>query len=128
MLSLIAALTLQTAAPHVIPDGGRISEERKCFTLSMTRDGQTRPIGLTWQTIERDTVDGRPVLRVVVHQSVNGGAFDMRDEFLLEAATLRPISLINTRQGQVHVRATYGPIASRVRPSPTVSPPLSTCP
>ena len=109
MLSLLAALALQIAAPTVVPDGGRISEERKCFTLSMTRDGASRPIGVTWQTIERDTVAGYPVLRVVVHQSVNGGAFDMRDEFLLEAANLRPISLINTRQGQVHVRLAYGP-------------------
>lgn len=109
MLTLLAALALQTAAPAVVPDGGRLSEERKCFTLTMTRDGASRPIGVTWQTVERDTVEGRPVLRVVVHQSVNGGAFDMRDEFLLEAASLRPISLVNTRQGQVHVRLAYGP-------------------
>lgn len=109
MLSLFAVLALQTAEPTVVPDGGRLSEERKCFTLSMTRDGASRPIGVTWQTIERDTVDGHPVLRVVVHQSVNGGAFDMRDEFVLEAASLRPISLVNRRQGQIHVRLTYGP-------------------
>ena len=107
MLSLIAALTLQTAAPAVVPDGGRISEEAKCFTLTMTRDGASRPIGVTWQTIERDTVGSRPVLHVVVHQSVNGGAFDMRDDFLLDAASLRPIALENTRQGQVHVRVRY---------------------
>jgi hypothetical protein len=109
MLTLIAALALQTAAPTAVPDGGRLSEERKCYVLSMTRAGASTPVGVTWQTTERDTVDGHPVLRVVVHQSVNGGAFDMRDEFVLEAASLRPMSLVNTRQGQVHVRATYGP-------------------
>lgn len=109
MLSLFAALAFQTAAPAVVPDGGRLSEEAKCYTLAMARDGVSRPIGVTRQTIERDTVDGRPVLRVVVHQSVNGGAFDMRDEFLLEAASLRPLSLVNSRQGQVHVRLTYAP-------------------
>ena len=109
MLPLLAVLALQTAAPTVLPDGGRLSEERKCFTLAMSRDGASRPVGVTWQTVERDTVEGRPVLRVVVHQSVNGGAFDMRDEFVLEAASLRPISLVNTRQGQVHVRLAYGP-------------------
>ncbi|WP_309627019.1 hypothetical protein [Brevundimonas sp.] len=109
MLTLLAALALQTAAPTVVPDGGRLSEERKCFVLATTRDGASRPIGVTWQTVERDTVDGQPVLRIVVHQSVNGGAFDMRDAFVLEAASLRPISMINTRQGQVHVRLAYGP-------------------
>ena len=109
MLTLFAALALQTAAPTDLPDGGRVSEERKCYVLSMTRNGASRPIGVTWQTIERDTVEGHPVLRVVVHQSVNGGAFDMRDEFVLEAASLRPVSLVNTRQGQIHVRLAYGP-------------------
>ena len=107
MLTLLAAMALQSAAPTVVPDGGRISEEAKCFTLTMNRDGASRPIGVTWQTIERDTVGGRPVLHVVVHQSVNGGAFDMRDDFLLDAASLRPIALENTRLGQVHVRVRY---------------------
>ena len=109
MLTLIAALAVQTASPAVLPDGGRLSEEAKCFTLTMTREGASRPVGVAWQTIERDTVAGRPVLRIVVHQSVNGGAFDMRDEFLLDAASLRPIALENTRQGQVHVRVRYEP-------------------
>ena len=109
MLSLIAALALQTAAPTTIPDGGRLSEERQCYVLSMTRGEVSRPMGVTWQTVARETIDGRPVLKVVVHQSINGGAFDMRDVFVLDAATLRPLSLVNTRQGQVHVRATYGP-------------------
>lgn len=109
MLSLVAALALQTALPTALPDGGRLSEEAKCYTLSLNRDGTPTPIGVTWQTTERDTIDGRAVLRVVVHQSVNGGRFDMKDAFVLDAVDLRPISLVNTRQGQVHVRATYGP-------------------
>ena len=108
MLSLFAALALQTAAPTVLPDGRRLSEDRQCYVLSMTRGEVSRPMGVTWQTVTRDTIDGRPVLRIVVHQSINGGAFDMRDVFVLDAATLRPISLVNTRQGQVHVRANYG--------------------
>lgn len=109
MLSLIAALALQTAAPTVLPDGGRLSEERKCYVIARNRDGASTPVGVTWQTTERDTIDGQPVLRVVVHQSAAGGRFDMRDVFVLEAANLQPILLVNTRQGQVHVRATYGP-------------------
>jgi hypothetical protein len=59
--------------------------------------------------VARETEDGRPVLRIVVHQSVNGGAFDMRDVFTLDAATLRPLRLENTRKGVTHIRAVYGP-------------------
>jgi hypothetical protein len=106
MITLALMLALQTVAS---PDGGRLSEERVCYTLSMNRGGTETPVGVTWQTIARDTVDGRPVLRVRVHQSVNGGAFDMRDDFVLDAATLRPISLVDTRKGEVHVRLTYTP-------------------
>lgn len=106
MIALALAAALQTPAT---PDGGRLSEERVCYTLNLNRNGIETPVGVTWQTIERDTVDGRPVLRVRVHQSVTGGAFDMRDDFVLDAATLRPISLVNTRKGEVHVRLTYGP-------------------
>ncbi len=107
MLSLIAALALQFAQPVAAPDGTRLSEERKCYVLSMSRGGASRPIGVTWQTVERRTIDGRSVLRIVVHQSVNGGAVDMRDVFLLDAASLRPITFENTRHGKVHVRVRY---------------------
>ncbi|MBU1384585.1 MAG: DUF3108 domain-containing protein [Alphaproteobacteria bacterium] len=109
MLSLLFALApalLQDRA--AVPDGARLAEGGTCYTLSMTRGEVTRPIGVTWQSVARTLRDGRPVLEIVVHQSVNGGAFDMRDEFVLDAATLRPISLTNRRKGEVHVRAAYG--------------------
>lgn len=93
----------------VPPDSGRLAEGQACYTINMTRGEASRPIGVTWQSVRRSTRDGRPVLEVVVHQSVNGGAFDMRDEFVLDAADLRPISLVNRRHGQVHVRVDYGP-------------------
>lgn len=108
MLSLLIALTpalLQD--PGGLPDGARLAEGGACYTLSMTRGEVTRPIGVTWQSVERTTRDGRPVLEIVVHQSINGGAFDMRDEFVVDAATLRPVSLTNRRKGEVHVRAAY---------------------
>lgn len=109
MLSLIAALALQTSAATTGPDGGRLSEEAKCFTLSMAGGRVSRPVGVTWQSVERDTVDGHPALRVVVHQRIADGSLDMRDEFLLDAASLRPLSLQNTRDGQIHVRLRYEP-------------------
>lgn len=108
MLSLLIALAAAPAQePAAVPDGGRLAEGGACYTLNMTRDGVSRPIGVTWQTVGRTVRDGRPVLEIVVHQSVNGGAFDMRDEFVVDAATLRPIALTNRRKGQVHVSLLY---------------------
>jgi hypothetical protein len=107
LLTALAALSL-TQDPAAVPDGARLAESRTCYTLNMTRDGVSRPIGVTWQTVERAERDGRPVLEIVVHQSINGGAFDMRDAFVVDAATLRPLSLINRRKGQDHVTLAYG--------------------
>ncbi|CAN5345214.1 hypothetical protein BH09PSE1_BH09PSE1_26100 [soil metagenome] len=107
MIALLAMLALQT--PTAIPDGSRLPDSRSCYTLNITRGTESRPIGIVWQTVTRDVEDGKPVLRVVVHQSVNGGAFDMRDIFTLDAATLRPLRLENTRKGVTHISATYGP-------------------
>lgn len=108
MLSLLIALApalVQT--PAATPDGARLAESRTCYTLNMTRDGASRPIGVTWQTVERADRDGRAVLEIVVHQSINGGAFDMRDAFVVDAATLRPLSLVNRRNGEDHVTLAY---------------------
>lgn len=104
MLELMMALAQDPAA---VPDGRQLAEGQTCYTLNMTREAVTRPIGVTWQSVERTQRDGRPVLDVVVHQSVNGGAFNMRDEFVLDATTLRPIALTNRRNGAVHVRLAY---------------------
>lgn len=89
------------------PDATLIRDDRACYTINMVRDGAETPIGITWQTIEHVDAEGRPGLRVVVHQSVNGGAFDMRDTFLLDAETLRPIRLENDRKGERHVTLDY---------------------
>lgn len=107
MIALLAGLLLG-ASQGPAPDGSRIHEDRACYTITMNRGGIETPMGVTWQTIERATVGGRAVLRVVVHQRVAGGAFDMRDAFLLDAATLRPIRLENDRKGERHVTLTYG--------------------
>lgn len=126
MLSLLIALApalVQT--PVAVPDGARLAESRTCYTLNMTRDGVSRPVGVTWQTVERTERDGRPALEIVVHQSINGGAFDMRDTFVVDAATLRPLSLVNRRNGEDHVTLAYGDdriTGRRVGPDGAVQP------
>ena len=47
MLELLVALT-QTP----LLDGGLIHDNRACYTISMTRDGVSTPVGVTWQTVE----------------------------------------------------------------------------
>lgn len=98
---------LTTLIQQPLLDGSLIHDDRACYTINMTRDGASMPVGVTWQTIDHIQSDGRPVLRVVVHQSVNGGAFDMRDTFTLDAATLRPIRLENDRKGHRHITLDY---------------------
>lgn len=108
MLTLILALAPVLAqTPAALPDGRRLAEGQACYTLTMRQGDVSQPVGVTWQRIRRSERDGRPVLEIVVHQLVNGGAFDMRDEFVVDAATLRPLSLVNRRNGAVHVRAEY---------------------
>lgn len=104
MIELLATLI---EAPRL--DGALIRDDRACYTISRTLDGTSTPVGVTWQTIEHVQLNGQAVLRVVVHQSVNGGAFDMRDTFTLAADTLRPIRLENDRKGQRHVTLDYAP-------------------
>jgi len=89
------------------PNGALISASETCYSISRTRDGETRLIGATWQSIERDQLDGVDVLRVVVHQRGTGGRFDMRDSFVLRASDLRPIAFENTRNGALHVSLRY---------------------
>ena len=100
---------LALAGGDPMPDGGQVRDDRACYTISMTRDGTSMPMGVTWQTIEHGDLAGQPVIRIVVHQSIRGGAFQMRDAFTLDAATLQPIRLENTRNGQPHVTLDYGP-------------------
>ena len=108
MLALMMATTLLSGSPQApaVPDGRRLDPYEACYTINMTRDGQARPIGVTWQSLRRGEQDGRAIWTVVVHQKV-GDRFDMRDVFTLDAETLRPLRLVNTRNGQTHVVATY---------------------
>lgn len=113
LISLLALLSPQTPAP----EGARLPDYDACYTISRTRDGVSQPIGVAWQTVEHGRRDGRPVVLVTVHQSIANGAFDMRDDFVLDGSTLRPLSLLNRRNGQTHVELSYE--EGRVRGSRT---------
>lgn len=103
ILTLAAALTLAA------PDGRRLHEDHACYTLYRQQGDQKTPMGVTTQSLVKEIRAGRPVWRIVVHQRVGGGRFDMRDEFLLDGETLRPLTLVNTRKGETHVTLSYTP-------------------
>ena len=102
MLAFVFAAALATATP----DGTRVPTGTWCYDLSATKAGQAQVVGHVFQSVERATHAGKPALKVVVHQRM-GAKFDMRDEFLLDAATLRPFEMTNTRFGKPHVRDVY---------------------
>jgi hypothetical protein len=120
MLMLLAALAADPTAPF---DGARLEAGETCSTISMTREGETRTLGTTRQTVERTTENGREALHIVVHQAV--GPRTIHDDFVLDAATLRPLRFENQRNGAVHVRATYGAdriTGEMVQPDGTTTP------
>lgn len=107
--ALIAlALQIQPFPADALPDGARLEEGQMCYTLAIDRDGSTRPIGRSFQVVRRDSFEDRPVLWVLVHQQLQNGAFDVRDEFVLEPADLRPIRYVGRRNGTVRVDLSYG--------------------
>lgn len=89
------------------PDAALIPDGEACYSINRTQNGETRLIGATWQSVKRERLDGVDVLRVVVHQRGVGGRFDMRDNFVLRASDLQPLSFENTRAGALHVALTY---------------------
>lgn len=97
MALLLGCGTAQAGSPAIQaePDGSLLSKSRQCF--EMLRGSPDGPVvfGHTLQTIEAAEHDGEAAWRIVVHQKGAGGSFDMRDEFLLHADNLLPISLHN---------------------------------
>ncbi|UHQ18761.1 hypothetical protein LVB87_11265 [Lysobacter sp. KIS68-7] len=103
---LALALTAALAAATPAPQGDRLPEGTWCYAITASKDGATQTVGHTFQSIERTTHDGKPALKVVVHQRM-GAKFDLRDTFLLDAATLRPFEVASARFGKPHVRDVY---------------------
>lgn len=100
-------LSLLLLALGASPSAAPIQDSETCYAINHRVDGETRPIGVTWQSVKHDRLDGVDVLKVVVHQRGVGGRFDMRDAFVLRADTLRPITFENTRNGALHVSLRY---------------------
>ena len=103
MLTLILAAAVAAA----MPQGDRLQPGRQCYDITMRKGEASQVIGHAFQSIERVRHDGKPAWQIVVHQRM-GAKFDMRDTFLLDATTLRPFELSNTRFGKPHVRDVYG--------------------
>ena len=101
-----SALVGQSTA-QVTPNGTLLALGQYCYTMTAFRDGTTKPIGVTFQSISRMQVQGVDVLAIVVHQHMYSGKFDMRDSFLLRRDNLLPIRLDTDRNGSPHVHLDY---------------------
>ena len=99
----LAAQSAQTT----VPDGTRLKLGEFCYTMTAVKDGDAKPIGVTYQSVSREQVGGVDALAVVVHQHMYSGKFDMRDSFLLRRTDLRPIQLDTDRDGAPHVHLEY---------------------
>ena len=86
VVAAASAVVVSPKASHLRPGG-------QCFTI--TRGGTA--VGKTWQEIRSIRAEGRRAWDVVVHQRQDDGSFDMRDHFVLDHATLRPITLDSQR-------------------------------
>ena len=102
MLAIFLTAALATATP----DATRLPEGTWCYALTATKDGASHTVGHTCQSLAHTTHDGKPAVEIVVHQRM-GAKFDMRDVFVLDAKTLQPFELSNTRFGKPHVRDVY---------------------
>lgn len=106
MIALTLALLAQDLS--VSPDGTRLQVGETCYLMTVTRNGEVAPFGRTYQRVDRETVGGREVLSVIVHQEVQNGAVSLRDSFVLDSSTMLPISFTSQRNGQRHVSLEYG--------------------
>jgi hypothetical protein len=104
MLPVVLAAAL---SPQI--EGARLHPDEACYAIYAPKSGVETVIGATRQTLRRETLDGRPVWRVIVHQHLNDGHFDLRDELILDGATLRPIRLETTANGRPHAHLDYSP-------------------
>lgn len=105
-LSVVALSALLGASGEL--KGQRLPEGASCYVISSNRSGQAEPIGVTFQTVRRGVSAGRSVLFVSVRQRAANGRFDMRDDFVLDAKSLRPVSLTNRSKGVVRAEVSYG--------------------
>src|SRR5687768_6862598 len=101
-LSLLLATAVGT-----IPAGDRLQAGAWCYDVIKSDEGTSQAIGRTRQTVRYATMQGRRVVEVVVDQRM-GRQFALKDTFVLEPDTLRPIELFSEKSGNPHVRSRYG--------------------
>jgi len=94
-------------SPAIVPDGSVLVLGDSCYTITAKQDGTEQPIGLVFQSVQRQEVNGVEALAIIVHQHLSNGKFDMRDSFLLRRSDLRPIRLDTNRNGAPHVHLDY---------------------
>lgn len=94
-ITVLAALFLAAgpADPLIVPDGKRLVPGTQCFAIE--RGGER--IGDTTQSLAPEEIDGKPVWRIIIHQTLRNGRFALRDEFVVARDTLRPITLTSVR-------------------------------
>lgn len=90
-IALIAALAAPAMPPRI--DGTRLHAGTVCYAIT----AGDRTIGATMQTVTASRDGRRPVWDIVVHQRLASGAFDMRDHFVVDRATLRPLRMDSER-------------------------------
>jgi hypothetical protein len=101
MLTLMLLALSQSSTPTV--DGSRLTAGTTCYALLR---GEA-VFGATFQKVTAASANGAPAWEVVVHQRGAGGAFDLRDHFVLDAKTLQPIAFDSRKSGAEHVRVVY---------------------
>jgi len=100
-------MILAVAAATGMPDGTRLINNRACYTIFATTHSGDRPIGETFQTVDRVHQRGKAIWQITVHQRLNDGTFDMRDAFALDGATLLPLRLTTTLNQKPHAQLVY---------------------
>lgn len=88
-----ALLAAGVPAPAAVPDGSRLVAGEQCFAIE--RAGER--IGDATQSVVAQELDGQPVWRIVIHQTLRNGRFSLRDEFVVARDSLRPLMLTSVR-------------------------------
>lgn len=88
---LVASVSAGSALPRM--EGNRLRAGSACYTILVGG----RPVGTTSQTVKASAWKGRALWDVVVHQKLANATFDMRDHFVLDRATLLPVSMDSER-------------------------------
>ena len=89
----LTAAMLATASETPLLDGSKLQPGESCYAITL--NGEEK--GATWQTIRATHVDEKPAWDIVIHQQLPEKGFDLRDHFLLDGMTLRPIAFDSQR-------------------------------